>query len=117
MRIQKLNGRFLLELEPVAHGIAGVDQQSHLQGQIGLTAEAAQFRRFPVVQNFEIVFLQIFDVVPVFVGDRENHAHFVDRLDDRVSASFPDCRIVREVLAPAVPAAPAELPAGAGRSR
>ncbi len=43
--IQELDGGFLLELEPVAHGVAGIDEKSDLERQIGFTAEAADFRR------------------------------------------------------------------------
>ena len=33
---EKLDGRFLLELEAVAHGVAGVDQKADAQRQVGL---------------------------------------------------------------------------------
>ena len=39
--VEKLNGRFLLELETVADRVAGIDQQSDLQRQIGLVVKAA----------------------------------------------------------------------------
>ena len=81
---QKLDGRFLLELEATAHRFAGVDQQADLQGQIRLAAEAEDlFRWLAVVQNLEIVFLQILDVVAVLVGDGENQVDFVHRLAHR----------------------------------
>ena len=34
--VQELDGGFLLELEAVAHGVAGVDQQAYAQRQVGL---------------------------------------------------------------------------------
>ena len=109
---QKLDSRFLLELEATAHRLAGVDQQTDLQGQIRLAAEAEDlFRRLAVVQNFEIVFLQILDVVAVLVGDGENQVDFVHGLahgedrftgsvgalePGRFAAAFCDCSVRAE---------------------
>src|ERR1035438_2748152 len=89
---QELHGRFLLELEATAYRFAGVDQQADLQGQIRLAAEVEDlFRRLAVVQNFEIVFLQVLDVVAVLVGDGENQVDFVYRLAHQIArASWRD---------------------------
>ena len=54
--VQKLDRRFLFELETLAHRLAGVYQQSHLQGKIRLTIEAEdRLGRLVVVQNLEIL--------------------------------------------------------------
>src|SRR3984957_6123481 len=50
--VQKLDGRFLFELESVAHRVAGVDKQSHLQGQVRFSMKATNnFRGLVVVQE------------------------------------------------------------------
>ena len=53
--VEKLNGRFLLELETVPHGVAGIDQQPDLQRQVGLVVEAANLlNRLAVIDHGEI---------------------------------------------------------------
>ena len=42
--VQKLDRRFLLELEAVAHRIAGIDQQPDLQRQVGFGVESCESR-------------------------------------------------------------------------
>jgi len=78
--IEKLDRRFLLKFETVTYRVAGIDQQSHLQRQVGLIVEAAYLRRrLAVINHVEIVLLQILDVAAVLIGDRENHIDFIDR--------------------------------------
>ena len=77
---EKFDCRFLLELKAFADGVAGIDQQPHLQRQIGFVVEAANLcRRLAVINHIEIVPLQIFDIAPVFVRDCENDVDFVHR--------------------------------------
>ena len=57
-RVQKFDGRILLELESVAHRVTRVHQQTHLQRQIGLAAEAAQFRGLLIVGHSEVAFFR-----------------------------------------------------------
>ena len=77
--VQELNGRLLLELKPVAHRVAGVDEQSDLQWQIRLGTKAANFSwRLIVVGDAEVVLLEIGDVFSVLIRNRENHIHFID---------------------------------------
>ena len=76
--VQKLDGRFLFELEAVAHGVAGVDEQADLQRQIGFGVEAANFlRRLVVVDDTEIALLEIGDAAAVLVGHGEHDVDFV----------------------------------------
>ncbi len=84
--VEKLNCRFLLELEAVAHRVARVNQQPHLQRQVGLATEAAHFRRLLIVDHPEVVSLQILYVVAVPIGNSEHYANFVDDVDDRRDA-------------------------------
>src|SRR5215469_6697554 len=88
--VEKLDGGFLLELEAVAHRVAGVDQQADLKRKIGFRGEAADFLgRFAVVENLEVVLLEIGDAATAFVGDGEDDVDFVridDDLGDRVVA-------------------------------
>ena len=81
--VQKLNGGFLFELEPVAHGIAGVDEQADLQRQVGFGVEAADgLGRLVVVDHVEIALLQVGDAAAVLVGHGEDDVDFVGlRLD------------------------------------
>ena len=82
--VQELDGRLLLELETVADGIAGIDEQSDLQGQIGFGVEATQFcRRLVIVHDAEIGLLEIGDTLAMLVGDGEHDVHFVGRSLDR----------------------------------
>ena len=79
---QKLNCRVLLEAEAVADGTAGIDQQTHPQGQVGLTAEAGNGGGLTVVQNLYVVAPQVLYEMPVSVCDREYQVHLVHGLDD-----------------------------------
>ena len=47
--IQKFNRRFLLEPEPVAHRVAGIDQQPDLQREVGLAVKAANLIGGPAI--------------------------------------------------------------------
>jgi hypothetical protein len=81
--VQKLNGRFLLELEAITNGIAGIHQQTHSQWQVSLTAEGSyRLRWFVVVNHAEIVFLQVIDELAALVGDGEDYIDFIDLFDD-----------------------------------
>ena len=76
--VQKLDCRFLLELEAVAHRTAGIDQQAHLQRQIRLGVEAANLRhRLVVVHDAKVALLQIGHALAVLVGHSEDDVHFV----------------------------------------
>ena len=76
--VQKFDRGFLFELEAVADGIAGIDQQSDLQRQVGFRVEAANLlRRLVVIDNGEIALLQIGDAAAVLVGHGEYDVHFV----------------------------------------
>src|SRR5271167_3223410 len=77
---QKLDSRFLLEFKSTSHRFAGVDQQADLQRQIRLTAEAEDlFGRLLIVENLEIVFRQVLDVVALLISDGEDQVDFVRR--------------------------------------
>ena len=57
--IEKRDGRFLLELEAVAHRVAGVHQQPDLQRQIGFAVETANLiRGLVVVDDLKVRLLQ-----------------------------------------------------------
>ena len=81
--VQELDGRFLLELEAVAHRVAGVDEQSDAQRQVGFLAERAdRLRGLAVVENSEIVLREVFYEVAALVGDGEDDVDFVHALAD-----------------------------------
>ena len=108
--VEKFDGGFLLELETVAHRIAGIHHQPDLEGQIGLVVEAADLLgRLAVVEYRKIALGQILYVAAMFVGDREHHIHFVDRLGDRGGGI-----IVGGFEAAPVPARKPSLTAAAG---
>ena len=82
--VQELDGRFLLELEPVAHRVAGIHQKSHLERQVGLVAEVLHLiGRLGVIDDLEIVLLEILHIPSMLIRDSKNHIHFVDGLADR----------------------------------
>jgi len=82
--VEKLNRRFLLELETVADGVAGIDQQPDLQRQIGFIVKAANLvGRFAVIDDREIALRQVPYIAAMLVGDGEHDVHFVHRLGDR----------------------------------
>ena len=75
---------FLLELEAVAHRVAGIDQQSDLQRQLGFVVKAANLLGGPVVvDDRKIALGQVLHVVAMPVGHGEDDVHFVHRLGDR----------------------------------
>ena len=91
---QKIDGRFLLELEAIAHRLAGIDQEADLQGKVSLTVETEYLlRRLTIVQNLEIVLLQALYVVAVLVGDGENQVYFAHRRaeDEQRFTGFSCC--------------------------
>ena len=91
--VQKLDRRFLFELETLAHRLAGVYQQSHLQGKIRLTIEAEdRLGRLVVVQNLEILVLEVLHVVAVLVGDGENQVNLAYRLAQREERFLGFCQ-------------------------
>src|ERR1035441_2440095 len=74
--VQELDGCFLLELEAIAHRIAGVDEQSHAQRQVSLPAKRADaLRRLAVVKNSEIVLRKVFYEVADRKSTRLNSSH------------------------------------------
>ena len=82
--VQELDGRFLLELEAVAHRVAGIDQQPDLKRQIGLAVKASDLLgRLAIVEDREVALRQVLHVAAMPVGDGEDDVHFVDRLGDR----------------------------------
>ncbi len=76
--VKKFDSGFLLELEAVAHRVAGIDEQSDLQRQIGFRVEAANFLwRLIVVDDAEVSLLQIGDAATMLVGDGEHDIDLV----------------------------------------
>ena len=93
--VQKLDGRFLLELEAVAHRVAGIDQQSDLQRQLGLVVKAANLVGWPaVVDDREIALGQVLHVVAMPIGHGEDDVHFVHCLGNRGSGIVRCSRIL-----------------------
>src|SRR6185437_5950496 len=77
--VHELDRRFLLEFETPANGGTRVNQKPDAQGQICLTAEAANFLdRAAVVDDLEVLFVQIPHVVVVLVGHSENNWDLID---------------------------------------
>ena len=76
---EKLDSRILLELEAVADGVAGIDQQADSQRQVGFLLKVGDARIRPaVIDYFEVVAIKILNQPAVLVGDGENHVHFID---------------------------------------
>lgn len=69
----------LLELEALADGVAGVDEDAQAQRELGLLGEAVDLSgRAMIVEEGEVAFLEIFDELAAAVGDGEDEVHFVD---------------------------------------
>jgi len=77
--VEKLDGRFLLELETVRETeLLAVDEQSDLPTAGWLGVETADFvGRLVVIDDFEIGLLKIGDAFAALVGHDEDHVHFV----------------------------------------
>ena len=89
--IQKLDCRFLFELEAVPHRGTGVDQQAHLQRQIRLRVETSNIRHRPVViHKVKVRLLQIRYPLAMLVGYRKYHVYFVGAHPD-----FRDISVLR----------------------
>ena len=57
--IEEIDGRLLLELQPVADAVGGIQQQPHSQRQVGLPVEKAYLLLRVVVENPKILLIQI----------------------------------------------------------
>ena len=86
--VQELDRSFLLELEAVAHRVAGINEQADAERQIGLPAERMNAeRRLDCRRYVEIVLRQVLHKVIALVGHGEDHVHFVDPLTNRRDVS------------------------------
>src|SRR5207249_1385593 len=82
--VQKLNCRFLLELETVADGVTGIDQKSDAQRQFGLAPETANFfNRLLIVDDLEVAFAEVLHIMVVLIRHSKHHAYFVYRANNR----------------------------------
>ena len=66
-------GGFLLEIEPVANAVAGVDQDRKAQRQVGFSGEFDNGLRFLALEDLEIVLGKVGDEAALFVRDRVEH--------------------------------------------
>jgi hypothetical protein len=65
----------LLEAEPVADAITGVNEDSKTEGQIALRIELENLLGFLVFDDFKIIAGQIGNKVTPLIGDDEHHVH------------------------------------------
>ena len=76
--VEKLNRRFLLELETVPDGVAGIDQQPDLQRQIRFIMKAANLLgRLAVIDYRKIALRQVPYVAAMLIGHGEYDVHFI----------------------------------------
>src|SRR5580704_17276515 len=76
--LQETRGRALLEIKPAVYRPADIDQQTHMQRQIGFATEIEnRLRRLVVVKNAEIILIQIADKLAMLVGRDEQHVNLV----------------------------------------
>ena len=76
--VQEFDRGFLFELKAVADGIAGINEQTYFERQVGFRVEASNLlRRFVVINNGEIALLQVGNTAAVLVGHGEYNVHFV----------------------------------------
>ena len=69
--VEELDGRFLFELEAVAHRVAGIHHQSDLKGQIGLAVKASDLvGRLVVVEDRKIALRQVLHVAAMLDRSR-----------------------------------------------
>ena len=81
--LQEFDRRFLLELEPGANGVAGVENHPDPQRQVAFPIELADFLLPAVIEDLEVLSAQIRDEAILPVGDREQQRDSSDvDLDD-----------------------------------
>src|SRR5579872_1225497 len=76
--VQELDRGFLFKLKAVAHGVAGINQQSDLQRKVGFRVKAANLLwRLIVVEHLEIILFKIGDPSAVLVCYGEDDVNLV----------------------------------------
>ena len=67
---EKIDGRFLFELQTLANAIGSVQQQAHAQRQVGLAAEKANILRAPSSKTLKLSWFQVGDDLVLLTEDR-----------------------------------------------
>src|SRR5580692_7150753 len=82
--LQETDGGVLFEVKAPAHGTAGIDQKSKLNGQIGLAAKIYNgLRGLMVVEDREVFLVEVTHELTMPVGRNEEHIDFIHPLLDR----------------------------------
>ena len=81
--LKEADGRILLELKTAVDRSADIDEQAHVQGQIGFVAEIQNgLRRLVIVENREIGLVEVANKLAMLIGGDEKNVDLVHSFVD-----------------------------------